>query len=435
MMKRVVSCVSLILLLGSGSLQAQNARSERVGMQKKFVEEIEKLASKKPVRNAFQIIMDLEPETRKEHILLTEIPAPPFKEDARGRQFAKMIKEIGVDSVWTDEIGNVIALRKGVDRKRTVALDAHLDTVFPEGTDVTVRYAGDTLKAPGIGDDTRGLAVILAVLKSMNQANIKTQDDVLFIATVGEEGLGDLRGVKYLFGEKGVKIDSHIAVDGGGVGRIVNGGVGSLRYRVTFKGPGGHSFGAFGLANPHNALGSAIHYFAVEADKFTKSGPKTTYNVGVIGGGTSVNSIPFESWMEIDMRSENPDKLKGLNDLLHAAVQKALEEENKMKRMGEELTVDMLKVGDRPTGSIPETAPIVQRSAAIAAHLGAVPMLGMSSTNSNTPLSLGIPSVTIGGGGQGGNAHALDEWWLDDKGYLAIQNALLLVLAEAGITE
>src|SRR5690606_8369872 len=184
----------------------------------------------------------------------------------------------------------------------------------------------------------------------------------------------------YLFGEKGVKIDSHIAVDGGGVGRIVNGGVGSLRYRVTFKGPGGHSFGAFGLANPHNALGSAIHYFAVEADKFTKSGPKTTYNVGVIGGGTSVNSIPFESWMEIDMRSENPDKLKGLNDLLHAAVQKALEEENKMKRMGEELTVDMLKVGDRPTGSIPETAPIVQRSAAIAAHLGAVPMLGMSST-------------------------------------------------------
>lgn len=434
MKKRFIS-LAILALLGSSSLYAQTARSERVGMQKQYVDEIDKLARKKSVKNALKIIQELEPETRKEHILLTEIPAPPFKEEARGQKVAEMMKAIGVDSLWIDEIGNVIALRKGVDRKRTVAVDAHLDTVFPEGTDVTVRYAGDTLKAPGIGDDTRGIAVMLAVLKSMKQAKIKTKDDLLFIATVGEEGLGDLRGVKHLFGENGVKIDAHIAVDGGGVGRIVNGGVGSLRYRITFKGPGGHSFGAFGLANPHNALGRAINYFAVEADKFTRSGPKTTYNVGVIGGGTSVNSIPFESWMEIDMRSENPDKLKGLNELLHVAVEKAMREENEMKRMGEDLTVDMLKVGDRPTGSIPESAPLVQRTAAVAAHLGAVPMLGMSSTNSNTPLSLGIPSVTIGGGGLGGNAHALDEWWLNEKGYLAIQNALLILLAEAKIAD
>lgn len=435
MIKVFTSCLSLLFLFGAGVVQAQKAKSERVGMQKKYVEEIDALAKKPKVKKALNTIIDLEPETRKDHILLTEIPAPPFKEEIRGKKFAEMISAIGVDSVWIDEIGNVLALKKGKTRKRTVVLDAHLDTVFPEGTDVKVRYAGDTLKAPGIGDDTRGLAVVLAVLKAMKMDNLQTEDDVVFAATVGEEGLGDLRGVKYLFSEKGIKIDAHIAVDGGSVGRIVNGAVGSIRYRVTFKGPGGHSYGAFGLANPHNALGRAIHYFSVAADEFTKTGIKTTYNVGVIGGGTSVNSIPFESWMEVDMRSENKERLEKLNQFLENAVQKALAEENQMKRMGEDLTVDMLKVGDRPTGDIPETAPLVQRSAAVADYLGAVPMLGMSSTNSNTPLSMGIPSVTIGGGGMGGNAHALDEWWLNDKGHLAIQNALLLLLAEAGLSK
>ncbi|REA64229.1 peptidase M20 [Dyadobacter luteus] len=432
-MKKTI--LAVCLCIASTAVFAQKPKSQRVGLKKEFVEEITALGSKPQVKAALQTILDLEPETRKDHILLTEIPAPPFAEEVRGKQYGKMLSEIGVDSLWTDAVGNVIALRKGKSGKKKVVIDAHLDTVFPEGTDVKVRYAGDTLKAPGIGDDTRGLAIVLTVLKALNKNKIQTEADVYVIGTVGEEGLGDLRGVKQLYSKDGLKIDSHIAVDGGGVGRIVNGGVGSLRYKVTFKGPGGHSYGAFGLVNPHNALARAIHYFTVEADKFTKTGEKTTYNIGVIGGGTSVNAIPFESWMEVDMRSESPEKLKQINQLLQTAIKRGLAEENAIKRMGEDLTVDVKNVGDRPTGFLAETAPLVQRAAAVADFFGSVPMLGMSSTNANTPLSLGIPCVTIGGGGTGGNAHALDEWWYNDKGHLAIQNALLLLLAEAGFAK
>lgn len=427
--------LTICLTFTAVAVFAQKPKSQRVGLKKEYVEEVAALAGKPVVKKALQTIVELEPETRKNHILLTEIPAPPFHEDARGKKYSEMMKQIGVDSIWIDPVGNVIALRKGKSRKKNVVIDAHLDTVFPEGTDVKVKFAGDTLKAPGIGDDTRGLALVLTVLKALNANKIKTESDVYIIGTVGEEGLGDLRGVKQLYSKTGLKIDSHIAVDGGGVGRIVNGGVGSLRYKVTFKGPGGHSYGAFGLVNPHNALARAIHYFTVDADKFTRSGEKTTYNIGVIGGGTSVNAIPFESWMEVDMRSESPEKLKTVDGFLQAAIKKGLAEENAMKRMGEDLTVDIKKVGDRPTGALAETAPLVQRAAAVAEYFGSVPMLGMSSTNANTPLALGIPCVTIGGGGIGGGAHALDEWWYNEKGHLAIQNALLLLLSEAGLAD
>ncbi len=415
------------------SAWAQAGRSLRVGLQVPYVDQISELAANRKVKQALQAVLDLEPETLKDHILLNEIPAPPFKEKARGEKYAQMLRSAGADSVWTDEAGNVLALRKGAGGKKTVALDAHLDTVFPEETDVKVRISGDTLKAPGIGDDTRGLAVVLAVLKAMNKAGIHTDHHLLFVATVGEEGLGDLSGVKHLFGPRGTRIDSHIAVDGVSVGTIVNGAVGSLRYRVTFRGPGGHSFGAFGLANPHNALARTIYHFTGTADAYTKTGEKTTYNIGVIGGGTSVNTIPFESWMEVDLRSENPDRLRRMDELFREAVARGLAEENGMKRMGENLTAEVAKVGDRPGGHLAENAPLVQRAAASAAHLGAVPRLTMGSTNTNLPLSLGIPSVTIGGGGKSGNAHALNEWWVNDKGHLAIQNALLILLAEAGV--
>jgi tripeptide aminopeptidase len=364
---------------------------------------------------------------------LNEIPAPPFKEEKRAAKFLEMLRAIGVDSVWIDEVGNVLGLVKGKSGKKTVLLEAHLDTVFPEGTDVTVKHHGDTLVAPGIGDDTRGLAVVLAVLKTMKATKIKTEGDIIFAGTVGEEGLGDLRGVKALFKDGKRKIDSYIAIDGGDIGSIVSGGTGSHRYRVTFKGPGGHSYGAFGLVNPHNAAARAIHYFVLEADKYTQSGAKTTYNIGVIGGGTSVNAIPFESWMEVDMRSEAPDRLAGIDSLFQAAVRKGLAEENAMKRRGQPLTVDVKMVGDRPTGVQPDTISLVQRSMAAAALLGAKPSLHMSSTNANTPISKGVAAVTIGRGGVGGGAHSLDEWWINDKGHLAIQYALLLVVAEAGL--
>jgi tripeptide aminopeptidase len=434
-----ISFSSLIIISFSG-LQAQESagdgqESVKIAVDKRYQNEMKSLSEKPVIKSAFKFIMDLEPETNKNLITLNEIPAPPFKEEKRAEKFKEMMKAIGADSIWVDKAGNVLALMKGKSGKKTVILEAHLDTVFPEGTDVTVKQKGDTLKAPGIGDDTRGLAVVLAVMKSMKQAKVKTDADILFAGVVGEEGLGDLRGVKQLFIDNKPAIDSYIAIDGGGIGGITSGGTGSHRYRVTFKGPGGHSYGAFGLANPHNASARAIYYFIQEANTYTRSGARTTYNVGVMGGGTSVNAIPFESWMEVDMRSESPDRLSGIDSLLQGAIKKALAEENQMKRRGSDLTVDVALVGDRPSGVQSNTLPLVQRSMASAMLLGATPRLGMSSTDSNIPISKGVPAVTIGRGGVGGGAHALDEWWINDKGHLAIQNALLILVSEAGLVD
>jgi tripeptide aminopeptidase len=422
--------------LGTLSALAQSAEKPKpISVDKRYENEVKALAKNASVKAAFKTILELEPQTLQDLITLTEIPAPPFKEEVRGRKYAEMLRGAGADSVWTDEVGNVLARRKGRTGTKTVVMEAHLDTVFPEGTNLKVTQRGDTLFAPGIGDDTRGLAMVLSVLKTLEQNGLETEADVLFIGTVGEEGLGDLRGVKHLFSEKGPKIDSYIAVDGTGIGSVTNRGLGSHRYRITFKGPGGHSSGAFGLANPHNALGRAIHYFAVEADKFTKEGIRTTYNVGVIGGGTSVNSIPFESWMEVDMRSESPEQVEGIDKLLQAAVQRALQEENQMKRLGANLTVDVKLIGDRPAGGVAPNVALVQRSVAATRILGTEPALRVGSTNSNIAFSKNVPAVTIGSGGKGGGAHALDEYWINDKAYLGTQRALLLLLSEAGMAK
>ena len=428
-------------LCDASSAAAQTApakaaeEKKTVAVEKKYDTEIKSLSKNAAVKTAFRKLVDLEPQTLQDHILLTEIPAPPFKEEVRGKKYAEMLKAAGADSVWIDEAGNAIGKRNGRSGKKTVVLEAHLDTVFPEGTDVKVKQKGDTLFAPGVADDTRGLAMVLSVLKAMESTGIETEADVLFIGTVGEEGQGDLRGVKQLFSEKGPQIDSYIAVDGSGVDGIAHRGLGSHRYRITFKGPGGHSSGAFGLVNPHNALGRAIHYFAVDADKYTEEGIRATYNVGVIGGGTSVNSIPFESWMEVDMRSESPERVEGMDKLLQAAVQRALKEENQMKRRGPDLEVDVKLIGDRPAGGNEPTIALVQRAMAATTFIGAAPALRVGSTNSNIPFSKGVPAVTIGSGGTGGGAHALDEWWLNNKGYIAAQRALLLLLSESGLAK
>lgn len=428
-----ITCILLALFIGFNAYaQEEDAgRSGKLGAS--YLKEVEQLAKTKQVQTAFQSIVAQNKRNREELIMLTEIPAPPFMETKRGARFASMLKDAGADSVWIDKVGNVIALRKGKNPKRCVALDGHLDTVFPLETDVKVKIKGDTLFAPGIGDDTQGLVIVASVLRALEEAKIETESDVLFIGSVGEEGLGDLRGVKHLFSDQSRRIDSWISIDGGDIGRISNMGLGSYRYRVTFKGPGGHSWGAFGLANPQHALGSAIHYFTKVADKFTRTGARTSYNVGRIGGGTSVNSIAFESWMEVDMRSEIPENLNLVDSLLKASVQQALQEHNAMKRMGPALTVEIKKIGDRPSGELPENLPLIQRSMAAATFFGETPKLGRGSTNSNTPISKGIPAVTLGRGGKGGNAHALNEWWYDDKGYRATQLALLTLIAEAGI--
>ncbi len=420
---------------GEKAVSAGASGQDEFAVDDRYVQEIEAIAGNAKVKNAFRYIEETEEQSIRDLIMLNEIAAPPFKEEKRAQKYAEMLRKAGADDVRIDKVGNVIARRRGAGSGKTVAIDGHLDTVFPEGTDVTVKMHGDTLYAPGISDDTRALILNLYLLKAMNKAGIRTEADILIIGTVGEEGLGDLRGVKHLFSDEGPGIDSWISVDGGGIGRIVNAGVGSHRYRVTFKGPGGHSLGAFGLVNPHHALGTAISYFVEGADPYTAQGPRTTYNVGMIGGGTSINSIPFESWMEVDMRSNSPERLAGVDEIFQNAIKKALKEQNEIKRRGPELTVDVKMVGDRPSGKHDHDVPLIQRAAASAKFFGAEPSLGSSSTNSNTPIALGVPAITIGRGGAGGGVHSLNEWWLNKDGNKAVFNALVILLAEAGIVE
>ncbi len=395
--------------------------------------EVTRIMERRDVQRAWEYIERTDERALDELIMLTEIPAPPFKEERRARRYAEMLREAGADSVWIDEVGNVVALRRGTKGGRTVAIAGHMDTVFPEGTDVTVRMRGDTLFAPGVGDDTRGLIVVLQVLRALEAAEIETEADLLFIGTVGEEGLGDLRGVKHLFRDDGPGIDAWIAVDGGGDDRIVHRALGSRRYRVTFRGPGGHSWGAFGLGNPAHALGRAIRIFDEAADTFTADGPRTSYNVGRIGGGTSINSIPAESWMEVDMRSVSQDRLTRMDSLFRAHMQRALEEQNAVRRAGPPLTVAVELVGDRPSGTVDPSTPLVRRAQAATRIFGAEPRLTISSTDSNVPISLGIPAITIGRGGEGGDNHSPDEWWRNVDGHRAIQRTLLVLVSEAGI--
>ena len=370
-----------------------------------------------------------------EIIQLTEIPAPPFKEDARGAAYLEMLRAAGLSNVERDAEGNVMGLRRGTGDGPLIAIAAHLDTVFPEGTDVKVKRDGTRLAAPGIGDDTRSLAVLLAMIRAMDAAGIQTKNDILFIGDVGEEGLGDLRGMKYLF-QKGPyrdRIKTFISMDGAGGGDdITHGAVGSKRYRATFKGPGGHSYGAFGLVNPAFAMGNAIQKFARIQ---VPASPKTTFNVGVMGGGTSVNSIPFESWMEVDMRSESRAELEKVDETFIGILNEAVAEENKARstRLGP-IQLDLKLVGDRPSGQTPKDSPLVLTAAAAIRAAGMTPTYSFSSTDSNIPISLGIPAITIDSGGRGGRAHALDEWIDVEKttSLRGIQSALLLLLTMAG---
>ena len=402
-------------------------------LEPEYAAEVEALVAEPRVRDAMRVIEELEPRTLADLVTLTEIPAPPFNEEARARAYLALLREAGADSTWIDAEGNVVAVRRGTAGDSVLVLSGHLDTVFPAGTDVTVETRGDTLRAPGVGDDTRGLVVVLTVLRAMEASDLRTRGDVWFVGTVGEEGLGDLRGVKHLFREDGPRIDAFISVDGGGNERITHEALGSRRYRATFHGPGGHSWGAFGTANPAHALGRAMAMFDERAAAFVAGGLTTSYNVGVIGGGTSINSVPFEAWAEVDMRSVSPERLMGIDSIFRATLGEALDAENAGRTEGDSLTLDPRLVGDRPSGEIAASSPLVQRAIATVRHFGWEPTLRRSSTDSNIPISLGVPAVTMGGGGTGGGAHSLDEWWLNEDGHLAIQRTLLLVLAQAGL--
>lgn len=430
MIKYLIIALSLQFSVFSNTAFAQGKQKP---VTTNSAQQVEALTKMKSVQTAFSIIDQLEPVTRQEHIALTEIPAPPFKEATRAQHYMKMLQAAGADQVWLDSIGNVLALRKGKKGTRTVVLDAHIDTVFPEGTDVKVKVKGDTLYAPGIADDTRGLAVMLTTLKALEQAHIETTDDVLFVGTVGEEGLGDLRGVKYIVEKSKQKVDSWIAIDGIKISEIVNGGLGSVRYRATITGPGGHSWDAFGLGNPHHAMAKAINYFSDEAMRFTSTGIKTSYNIGRTGGGTSVNSIPFESWAEVDMRSESPAQLKKIDSIFKSNMARGVADYNAQVKKGSKLTLKLDRIGYRPSGVTAKESPLVQRALAAAAFFWPNPTLHIQSTNANTAMANGIPAITIGAGGKSAHEHALDEWWLNEKGADGIKFVLLTLLLEAGV--
>lgn len=368
-----------------------------------------------------------ETRTLAEQVEICEVEAPPFKETRRGALYARKFRELGLLNVRIDKVGNVLGERPGTAARPHLVLAAHLDTVFPEGTDVKTTQEGTVIRGPGIGDDCRGLAVVLAVIRALNAGNVQTPGTITFVGNVGEEGLGDLRGVKHIFDEGLTgRVDRFVSIDGTGLG-ITHISVGSLRYRVTFKGPGGHSYGAFGLVNPIQALGRAM---AAIADFQVPNEPRTTFNVGRIGGGTSVNSIPFEAWMEVDMRSADPASLQSVDAKFHKAVDDAVAAEN-VRWGSRALTVDKALVGNRPAGRAAAASPIVQAAVSVTRALGFPVTLDEGSTDANYPQSLGIPAITIDGGGRGRGAHALDESFDTTDSWMGTQRALLLAIALA----
>ena len=362
---------------------------------------------------------------------ITEIAAQPYKEKVRAEYYLRRMQELGFKDASIDAEGNVIALRKGTGGGRPkLAIAAHLDTVFPEGTDVTVKEKDGVVTGPGIGDDARGLVALLSIIKAMNTNGLATVGDILFVGDVGEEELGNLRGMKALFRDH-TDIDGFISIDGLGIDRVVNQATGSHRYEMIFKGPGGHSFQEFGLPSAIHAMGRAI---AMIADLQTPSDPRTTFTVGTVSGGTSVNAIAAEARMAVDMRSNSTDELLKLEAKLLDLVKQAVRDENARWKT-DKLTVEIKLIGDRPAGMVAADSPVVvvaQKSVAAVAPGQKVSLAG-SSTDSNQPMSLGIPAVTIGGGGEGGNWHSRNEWYKPVDAWLGPQRALLTVLMLQGL--
>ena len=385
------------------------------------------------IQKAFRFIDEMRGELDEELVRICEIPAPPFKEETRAREIARRFEEIGLTDVRSDEEGNVIAEHRGLTSEPRVVISAHLDTVFPEGTNVRVRREGTRFHAPGISDNTCGIVSLIALARALKAGNINTEGTVWFVATVGEEGEGNLRGVRHLFtsGELGGGVDAFISLDGPGLERITQRALGSRRYRVTVIGPGGHSWGDFGIVNPVHALGRAIARFASYPAPLA---PRTSYNVGIIEGGSSVNAIPERASMLVDIRSVSSDEIAKLEAYLKRVVEIAAREENSLRSMsGTSLTYEFEQVGDRPSGETPVNSTLVRSAIDCSRALGIEPRLDCSSTDSNIPISLGIPAITLGVGGISSNCHSLTEWYEPDGRELGIKRLLLLIGMLAGV--
>src|SRR6202047_3859050 len=426
-LKRSIAIAALLLAAGpwAAPVTAQVAAGSAVEAASQAI-----LANPKAIKALDDIKAD-DDRAFAEQKRITEIPAPPYKEKVRAEYYLKRFSELGFKDASIDTEGNVIALRKGSGGGRPkLVVSAHLDTVFPEGTDVTVKEKDGAILAPGIGDDSRGLAALLSLIKAINSNEITTVGDVMFVGTVGEEELGNLRGVKALFRDH-TDIDGFISIDGLGITRVVNQGTGSHRFEMIFKGPGGHSFQEFGLPSAIHAMGRAI---AKISDLQTPSDPKTTFTVGTVSGGTSVNAIAGEARMAVDMRSNSTEELLKLEARLLDLVKEAVVEEN-ARWKSDKLSVEIKLIGDRPAGFVAMDSPILQATQRAVTVLTRTPRVTFagSSTASNLAMSLGIPAVTIGGGGEGGNWHSRNEWYSRVDAHFGPQNALLMILVLTGL--
>src|SRR5256885_9365290 len=413
-------------------------------------EVISSLLSHDRVKAARQHIERTDEATLARQAALSAIPAPTGAEAERAARVAELFREAGLREVRIDEAGNVSGWFSGnggtlkdAAAAAPVVLSAHLDTVFGPDVDVSVERRGRRLEGPGISDNARGIAALVAVAEAVVTARLRTARPILFAATVGEEGSGDLRGVKYLLNGKretlkgsltvagNGKPAAFIALDGAGIERIVHRALGSRRYHVTFRGPGGHSWAAFGVANPANAVGRAA---ALLADVPTPSAPRTTCAVVRLGGGTGLNSIPQEAWLDLDLRSEDPKALAQLDVTVRAALARATDDENRRRAPATPpLGIEIQLLGDRPSGVTPRTHPLVQAAIAANRILGKDAELASASTDANVPIALGVPAIALGAGGKAGDAHLTSEWYENTEGALGIIRALLVTAAVAEV--
>ena len=393
---------------------------------------LQSLLEDERVRRAFQFFESHAEEITEEHIRICSIPASPFNEKERAEYLKQKFQSLGLQAAWIDEEGNCIALRAGKNSNPLIAVSAHLDTVFPTETDFTVRCEGDKLFAPSIADDCSGLIALVALAEALQIFKIETEGSLLFVATVGEEGEGDLRGVRHLFtkGEWANRIDAFISFDGAGMERITNAALGSRRYRVQLFGRGGHSWGDFGTVNPIHALGRVV---ARLASYPAPKEPRTTFNVGRIEGGSGVNVIAAKACMDVDLRSVSAEELQRLDSFFRRALLEAVDEENAARRINEEpLSVDLSLMGNRPSGITSTDSTIVRLAEEATKFLGYEYALDVSSTDSNFPISLGIPAITLGAGGTGGNIHTLNEWFDTKNREDGLKRALLVALGMVG---
>ena len=417
---------------------AHSSRTE-TGIFADLDEEIRNLAAKANVRSAYAWFLSGEAQLVGWQLEVARIPAPPFGEQARSEWLLERFLEHGLHNVHVDEVGNVFGVRPGVTDK-VVAVSAHMDTVFPAGTPLNVRREGARLYGPGVSDNGAGLAALLGLAAALGRVRIETLAPILFIANVGEEGEGDLRGMRQIFSDRRWldSIAYHVVLDGAGNDTIVTEALGSRRFEVIVRGPGGHSWSDFGAPNPIVALARAVAGFAQVP---VPTSPKTTCNIGVIRGGTSVNSIPESASMRVDIRSTSSREIEGLEHAMRMALDRAVEEESRAAearssgpRRLPDLSAEIVVIGNRPGGELPAGSRILEVIRAVDLHLGNAAQVQRASTDANIPLSLGREALAIGGGGTGGGVHTLQEWFDSTGRDLGLRRILLLVLALAGLS-